>query len=186
MNEKDSVLGWSNGHWPRNNAEFEEMVQAMHLPLIQYAFRILGSREDAEDIIQQVFVKAHSLGHDNGHIKNIKSYLFRMTRNASYNFNRTRRIDTEPIHEATGNGLENENTNTNESESLAEIDRINKLLACLPDEQAEVIRLKLYDELSFSQIGEILEITTSTAKSRFRYGIEKLQRNLSGEKELLK
>jgi RNA polymerase sigma-70 factor (ECF subfamily) len=185
LNEKESVPGWKNGRWPRNDTEFERMVEAMHVPLIQYAFRILGSREDAEDIVQQVLVKAYSLGNGNGQIQNAQSYLFRMARNASYNFNRGRRIETEPIHETTGNGLENENTNTNESESLAEIYRINKLLAALPGDQAEVIRLKLYDELSFSQIGDMLEITTSTAKSRFRYGLEKLQRNLSDEKELL-
>ena len=184
MSEKNSVPGWSNGHWPRNIDEFERMVQVMHVTLIQYVFRILGSREDAEDVVQQVFVKAYSLGHDNGHIKNTKSYLFRMARNASYNFNRSRKIDTESIHEETESGLETENIN--ESESLAEIDRINKLLAELPEDQAEVIKLKLYDELSFTQIGDILEITTSTAKSRFRYGIDKLQRNLSGEKEFLK
>ena len=55
---------------------------------------------------------------------------------------------------------------------------IARLLAALPDEQSEVIRLHLHGECTFAEIAEILEIPIPTAKSRYRYGIEHLRKEL--------
>ena len=48
----------------------------------------------------------------------------------------------------------------------------------LPQEQQIVIQLKLWDSLTFSEIGEVLRISPDTASSRYRYGIAKLQEAL--------
>ncbi|WP_419523449.1 sigma factor-like helix-turn-helix DNA-binding protein [Alistipes putredinis] len=50
------------------------------------------------------------------------------------------------------------------------------MLATLPEEQAEVIRLKTSDSLTFARIAEITGTTEATVKSRFRYGIGKLRK----------
>ena len=55
---------------------------------------------------------------------------------------------------------------------------IARLLAALPDEQSEVIRLHLHGECTFADIAEILDIPLPTAKSRYRYGIEHLRKEL--------
>lgn len=57
-----------------------------------------------------------------------------------------------------------------------EYERIAGLLALLPEEQAEVIRLKTSDSLTFARIAEITGSTEATVKSRFRYGIGKLRK----------
>jgi len=54
--------------------------------------------------------------------------------------------------------------------------RIAGLLALLPEEQAEVIRLKTSDSLTFARIAELTGSTEATVKSRFRYGIGKLRK----------
>ena len=56
--------------------------------------------------------------------------------------------------------------------------RITLLLAGLPPEQAEVIRLRLHADKSFAEIADILNVPLTTAKSRFQYGIEKLRKGL--------
>ena len=56
--------------------------------------------------------------------------------------------------------------------------RINSLLAAIPDEQAEVIRLRYYGDKSFQEIADILSIPLTTAKSRFTYGMEKIRRGM--------
>lgn len=65
---------------------------------------------------------------------------------------------------------------SSEPELREEYERIAGLLATLPEEQAEVIRLKTADSLTFARIAEITGSTEATVKSRFRYGIGKLRK----------
>ena len=51
-------------------------------------------------------------------------------------------------------------------------------MALLPDEQSEVIRLRIYGDRQFDEIASICNIPLTTAKSRFRYGIDKLREAL--------
>jgi RNA polymerase sigma-70 factor (ECF subfamily) len=55
---------------------------------------------------------------------------------------------------------------------------IARLLAALPDNQSEVIRLHLHGECTFTEIAEILDEPLPTVKSRYRYGIEHLRKEL--------
>lgn len=54
----------------------------------------------------------------------------------------------------------------------------------LPDEQREVVTLKIWGELGFREIAEVLGISINTAASRYRYALKKLGQMLSGEGEL--
>ena len=66
-----------------------------------------------------------------------------------------------------------------ESENFEEEFRvINFLLSKLPENQSEIIRLHLHSELTFKEISEILKIPEATAKSRFKYGIEHIRKEL--------
>lgn len=56
-----------------------------------------------------------------------------------------------------------------------EFNRINNILKMLPNEQAEVVRFRIIDELSFKEIAVILGKPESTIKSRFQYAIKKLR-----------
>ena len=51
----------------------------------------------------------------------------------------------------------------------------NALLARLPEEQREVIMLKVYAGLTFKEIAETLELSANTVASRYRYAIERLR-----------
>ena len=55
---------------------------------------------------------------------------------------------------------------------------ITLLLASIPDEQAEVIRLRIYGNKSFAEIAGILLLPLPTVKSRFRYGIDKIRKGM--------
>ena len=56
-------------------------------------------------------------------------------------------------------------------------------LAGLPQEQREVIVLKIWHEHTFEEIGELLEISPNTAAGRYRYGLQKLRTCLKGANE---
>ncbi len=65
---------------------------------------------------------------------------------------------------------------------LEEIDRINACLDSLPQREAEIIRMKVVDNLSFVEISGILSIPQSTAKSRYKSGMDKLRKLFVNDK----
>ena len=66
-----------------------------------------------------------------------------------------------------------------------EYQRVIGILKDIPEEQAEVIRLRMYGNRSFAEISKILQIPLPTVKSRFLYGLDKLRRRMKQTKSLL-
>lgn len=154
--------------------ETEQMMEAERNGLLQYACYRLGNIEDAEDAVQDVFVKMQQrLTEKRENIKNLTAYLYRTLANLCISRQReAKRTLTIPI-DGLPDPIEPE---TEDFEQ--EFRRINQLLSEIPDEQAEVIRLRFFGDKSFPEIADILSIPLTTAKSRFAYGLEKIKRGM--------
>lgn len=98
-------------------------------------------------------------------------YLWRAIANRCCDYHRHRRNATLPTERAAALA-----DDSGDQELREEYERIAGLLATLPEEQAEVIRLKTSDSLTFARIAELTGSTEATVKSRFRYGIGKLRK----------
>ena len=161
---------------PINNdsfAEAEAIITAELQSLYRYACYRLGEREAAQDVIQELYLKLHE--RELGEVKNVRCYLYRALSNCCTQQLRERRkveyVDVTALRDLQAEDI----TPTNFEQEQALIAR---LLAALPDEQSEVIRLHLHGECTFTEIAEILDIPQPTAKSRYRYGIEHLRKEL--------
>jgi len=154
--------------------ETEQMMEAERNGLLQYACYRLGNIEDAEDAVQDVFVKMQQrLTEKREDIKNLTAYLYRTLANLCISRQReAKRTLTIPI-DGLPDPIEPETENFEQ-----EFRRINQLLSEIPDEQAEVIRLRFFGDKSFPEIADILSIPLTTAKSRFAYGLEKIKRGM--------
>lgn len=157
-----------------NLDRIEKLMVAERQKMLQYACYRLGNIDDAEDVVQDVFVKLYQRLHGgNVEIRNMTVYLYRTLANACVSNLRDNRhttivsIDNQPDPIAP---------ETDDFEQ--EYRRINSLLNIIPDEQAEVIRLRFYGDKSFQEIADILNIPLTTAKSRFTYGMEKIKRGM--------
>ena len=162
--------------------ELERVIDQYQQGLFRFAFFRTGSTDDSRDIVQGVFLRLYDRHGDFAAIENMKSYLYRATANACADHHRRRQSrKTVPLlHAAAYASGDDPDAPTPEGE----YERINTLLASLPGEQAEVVRMRTTDELSFVEIAEILQIPLATAKSRFRYGIEKLRSNILKDRKL--
>ena len=161
---------------PINNdsfAEAEAIITAELQSLYRYACYRLGEREAAQDVIQELYLKLHE--RELGEVKNVRCYLYRALSNCCTQQLRERRkveyVDMTALRDLQAEDI----TPSNFEQEQALIAR---LLAALPDEQSEVIRLHLHGECTFAEIAEILDIPQPTAKSRYRYGIEHLRKEL--------
>lgn len=68
------------------------------------------------------------------------------------------------------------------SQDQERVTEINRAMASLPPEQAEVVVLHIYSEMSFREIGDAVGIPPDTAASRYRYALKKLSELLGGPK----
>ena len=143
--------------------------------LFRFAFFRIGSTAQAQDIVQDCFVKMFSDNYDLSRIKNIRAYLFRSIANKCNDFLRKKKRDIQVPVENIHLKICDESVD----DILHEYEHINKIMACIPEEQAEVIKMKTINDLSFVEIADILGIPVTTAKSRFKYGIDKLRAKIN-------
>jgi RNA polymerase sigma-70 factor, ECF subfamily len=136
-----------------------------------YLLSFLGSETDAEDVLQGLFVKLIRMGNKMNTINNIKHYLFSSARNEALRILSQKKRVQETKEDYSKIVLVEAGPDTTSEET----ETVNRVLINLPDEQREVVVLKVYEELSFKEIGELMNISLDTAASRYRYAMEKLK-----------
>jgi RNA polymerase sigma-70 factor (ECF subfamily) len=169
-----------NSAWPQTIDEFERFVEATQDDLVNFAFHQLGNQDDAEDAVQDVFVQAYRDRVKRRHITEPRLYLFRMVRNRCTDFHRVRM--RRPAEAMTDQVASREDTFSRVA-AKEQSKELHRLLEKIPKREAEVIRLRIFSELSFAEVASILGASVPTVKSRFRYGMEKLRRVLNVEGE---
>ncbi len=68
-----------------------------------------------------------------------------------------------------------------DTDRLAKAEAIEEAMLTLSDEQREVVVMRIWGELTFPQIGEVLSISSSTADTRYRSGLKRLRLELDGQ-----
>lgn len=152
-------------------AVLEELYDKHARALYRYALSILGQAEDAEDALQETFVRLARDHHKLAKVRNIRAYLFTSVRNAAYSILRSQRRQDEgqrAICEAF----------PSETESRESPHALCEAFEKLPVEQREVIVLKVFDGMTFKEIARTVGASINTAASRYRYGIDKLRQAL--------
>jgi RNA polymerase sigma-70 factor (ECF subfamily) len=141
------------------------LYQATAAQLILYG-RALGlSLCEAEDVVQETFMVLMQLEEPPAQPEH---YCVRAFRNRALNYRRSlwRRLTRE---------LESVRWFERQPEETAAERRAMKGLTELPTDQREVIVLKIWQQYTFEEIGELLEISPNTAAGRYRYGLQKLR-----------
>jgi RNA polymerase sigma-70 factor (ECF subfamily) len=187
----DNGLAWASDPvargWPQTRQEFEAVVEDLQDRLVRYAFLRLGSLQEAEDIVQEVFVRAYADRRNRRAVTQVRSYLYRMAANACTDLLRKRERSGVPVETVEAMNLPDGRKSSFEiASALEELQRIEAVLKRLPGRQSEVIRLRVFDELPFVEIAEVLGRSPATVKSRFRYGLRKLRKIVRNEWEVRK
>jgi RNA polymerase sigma-70 factor, ECF subfamily len=157
--------------------EAARLYDSHGVSLYRYALMILGSREAAEDVIQQVFVAVVR-----GSARKADAplpYLRTAVRNASYSALRQRlvRQSAAPLSEdALLEDVPSPSLPVSQEDRLA----LSRAIRELPAEQREVLHLHVFEGLTFKEIAEATGDPANTVASRYRYALGKLKAMLSG------
>lgn len=138
--------------------------------LVRFAYYRLGNRNEAEDIVYDAILKFLENNRKDIKPESVRLYLFKTVYNLCVDRTRTGKqnlipIESIDIEESPEDGPDQE-----------EAHRINACLERLPSREAEIIRMNVIDGLSFVEISNLLSIPQSTAKSRFKSGMDKLRK----------
>lgn len=158
---------------------FENLVNDRQDWLFRFAYIRIGKREDAEDIVQEVLFAAFKKLKAGTVIAELDRYILRAVSNAIKDYFRQKHPQKIALNEEMR--IPNNDADKNIQEEFL---RISRLLDDLPIEQAEIVRMKCYDNLTFRQISELEEIPEATVKSRYRYAIQHIQQKLRKEKRI--
>lgn len=138
--------------------------------LVRFAYYRLSNRVEAEDVVYEAVLKILEREAADIQPESVRMYLFRTVHNLC--LDRSREKGREPV---SLESIDIEDTPDSVLD-LEEADRINACLERLPSREADVIRMNVIDGLSFVEISAILSIPQSTAKSRYKSGMEKLRK----------
>jgi len=139
----------------------------------------LGSPQDAEDVLQEAFCRLARYSVRWAFVRSPKAFVFGVLRNEANRFLAKRaRRRTEAISDP---GRWDRLTAVIDEPPDVPAVELARALGELPDEQREVIVLKIFQDFSFREIASVCEVSINTASSRYRYGIEKLRASLEGK-----
>ena len=144
--------------------------------LYAYACVLAPSPTEAEDIVQDCFMRIVQHKGRLAKVADMKAYLLRILRNEALR-RRSRDRAWQQRREAAGTVRLYYDSNDTVADR-EEAERIRQAMRALSGEQREVVFLKIWEELTFAEIGRVLGIPPNTAASRYRYGLAHLRRHM--------
>lgn len=162
-----------------DSAAFEEIVRAYEKTVYNLALRTLGNREDAEDAVQETFLKAYTaLPGFRGESK-LSVWLYRIASNVCTDALRRRR-ETVSLSAETEDGEREVEIADLRFDPAAAAEKnalrtaVREAMNALPDASRRVLLLRELGGLSYDEIARTLEIDVGTVKSRIFRGRKKL------------
>lgn len=157
---------------------FNKLIPIYQTYVYKVALKYLHSKEDAEDLMQEVFIKLYKNLKDFKFKSNFKTYLYRITINSACNYyKQKKRIQsrTNPLINEEGqfiSNLVNIDEKFIENETISDL---KKTISNLPENHKTIINLKDFQNLTYKQISKKLNISENAAKIRHHYALKKLK-----------
>jgi RNA polymerase sigma-70 factor (ECF subfamily) len=147
-----------------NLEAFQTRILPAKNKLFRFAFRMLGSEAEAQDVVQEVFIKVWNGREQMSTVQNWEAWCMRLTKNLSLDRLRFKqRRATDSMNE--GFDIHQETLSPHEAAELDEsMQRISQLIAGLPEKQRQVMHLRDIEGYSYNEICEMLDLDMSQVK----------------------
>jgi len=158
-----------------NKKSFEELVIRHERFLIKVVVRMTRDLDAAEDVVQDSFIKAYKRLHLFEGRASFRSWLYQIALNTARNrFRKHSRetVGTDHMDMAVDGEVENH------MQSLDVKGLLQKEIDKLPDRQRMALSLRIFEDLSFKEIAELMHCPYDTAKANYRHALMKLKERL--------
>lgn len=161
--------------------QFDVLVDAHGREIYAYVWRMLQNEQDAEDCLQEAFLKAYLAYERLEGTANYRAWLYRIAGNTA----RTRLRD----RLRTGTLLSEDISDTSlpidqQAQNRIQLEAVQDAIEALPYKQRESIILRKYQELTYEEIGSILNTSEESARANVYQGLKKLKAQFENEESL--
>ncbi len=173
----DKSANQQEAHSTKDDVTLVALYEQFRRPIHSYTYRLLGSQEDADDVTQEVFVRAFTAWGDLYERARLSAWLYRIATNLCVDMLRRRKrvfwwsLTSRPRHEHGGAGGMSEDLSAFLYDSggipeIAERELIQLALAKLPAEYAVVLVLSAAQGVPYQEIASIVGISPNAAATR--------------------
>lgn len=157
------------------NEAFKKLVREYQKPLYYHIRNIVLNHDDADDVLQNTFIKVFS------NIQNFKgesklySWIYRIATNESLTFIEQRAkkqgISTEEVQTKIINRLESDVYFEGDAIQI----KLQKAIATLPEKQQLVFKMKYFEEMKYENMSEILGTSVGALKANYHHAVKKIE-----------
>jgi RNA polymerase sigma-70 factor (ECF subfamily) len=166
----------------RDPALLDHLIQHYHYRLFRYLLMLTGSRQEAEDLFQETWIRVLEKGHQYKQRWKFETWLFTIARHLAIDFLRRRQpqsLDALLQPEGPNQPLELQDTASSSAFEQAfqgeEAASLGAALAHLPASYREVLSLRFHEDMGLVEIARVVDCPLSTVKSRLYRGLAVLR-----------
>lgn len=157
---------------------FRKLLQLYQKPLYNHIRNIVLNHDDADDVLQNTFMKVFkSLKNFKGESK-LFSWLYRIATNEALTFLKQKArksgISNEEVQQKAIQNLESDVYFDGDEIQL----KLQKAIALLPEKQQLVFKMKYFEELKYDEISEIVETSVGALKASYHLAVKKIEEYL--------
>lgn len=174
MQDEEAFLSELSNPKTQNNA-FKKLLELYQKPLYFHIRGIVLNHDDADDVLQNTFMKVFSnVKNFNGDSK-LYSWMYRIATNESLTFLQQKAkksgISNEEVQNKAINNLESDVYFEGDEIQL----KLQKAIAILPDKQQLVFKMKYFEEIKYEEMSEILDTSVGALKASYHLATKKIE-----------
>lgn len=143
--------------------DFTHTVNTLKDSLYRFSLRIVGRTDEAEDVVQEVFIKCWEKRKDFDAVRNMEAMMMRMVKNLSIDKLRSKHHGLAEIAHVAEHDSQSPSP-ASQTEAKDAVDRVGLLIKQLPLKQQMVFQLREIEEKTYKEIGAILDMPENQVK----------------------
>jgi len=162
-------------------SEFKEKVLPVSQRICRYAERLLGNAHDAEDVVQDIWIKLWDRKDRLDELKSIEAFAFRITRNLCLDRIKLKKPQYYDDREDGAFRFEEADDRPDPGRSLEmkdTMEKVNRIIATLPEQQQTLLQLRDIEGYTSEEVAEILDINQNTLRVNLSRARQKIRENL--------
>ena len=163
------------------NVAFQKLLRTYQKPLYHHIRNIVLNHDDADDVLQNTFVKVFQYLKDFKGDSKLFSWMYRIATNEAITFinQKAKRKGT------TGEALQSKIVDNLQADTYFDGNEIQlklqKAIVLLPEKQQLVFKMKYFEELKYEEISEILGTSVGALKASYHHAVKKIEEFMNAD-----
>ena len=158
----------------RDPQAFNELVRHHSPALFNFILRMVRNNEDAQDILQDTFVKVWEKSHQFKGASTVKTWIYKIALNLSYSLLKRRNRWSYTVIEEVRTIVSGSNP-VKDAENIFHSELLAESMEVLTPRQKSVLMARVYEDLPFAQISDAIGCSVNAAKVHFHEGKKRIE-----------